>query len=90
MQAATLWGGDVIVHVPYQGAAAELIAFLAGQVQVRFDMLSSFQLQAFNSTTIARLPSRIDAAHIALNGSSGGRHGRDADPLARARAQKGH
>ena len=39
--------GTQMLHVPYQGAGPELIAILANQVQVGFEVLSSFQLQNY-------------------------------------------
>lgn len=50
----TLAGVD-LVHVPYQGAAAELIGLLSGQVQVGFDILASFQLQNYQSGKLRAL-----------------------------------
>ncbi len=71
--------GIDIVHVPYQGSAAELVALLAGQVQIGFDILSSFQLQNYQSgklralavlgpARLAQLPSVPTAAEAGLPG----------------------
>jgi tripartite-type tricarboxylate transporter receptor subunit TctC len=47
--------GVDLVHVPYQGAAAELLGLLSGQVQVGFDILASFQLQNYQSGKLRAL-----------------------------------
>jgi tripartite-type tricarboxylate transporter receptor subunit TctC len=47
--------GTQMLHVPYQGAAQELLAILGGQVQVGFEVLSSFQLQNYQSGKLRAL-----------------------------------
>ena len=47
--------GTQMLHVPYQGAGPELIAILANQVQVGFEVLSSFQLQNYQSGKLKAL-----------------------------------
>jgi tripartite-type tricarboxylate transporter receptor subunit TctC len=47
--------GTQMLHVPYQGAAQELLAILGGQVQVGFEVLSSFQLQNYQSGKLKAL-----------------------------------
>lgn len=47
--------GTQMLHVPYQGAGPELIAILGNQVQVGFEVLSSFQLQNYQSGKLKAL-----------------------------------
>ena len=47
--------GTQMLHVPYQGAGPELIAILANQVQVGFEVLSSFQLQNYQNGKLKAL-----------------------------------
>lgn len=55
--------GVDIVHVPYKGSGAALIGLLAGEVQVGFDLLSSFRVQNFQSGKLKAIavagPSRL-------------------------------
>ncbi len=55
--------GVGIVHVPYKGGGAALLGLLAGEVQVGFDLLSSFRLQNFQSGKLKAIavagPSRL-------------------------------
>jgi tripartite-type tricarboxylate transporter receptor subunit TctC len=55
--------GASMVHVPYKGVAPALVDLLAGQVQVLFDILASFQLQNIQSGRLRALavagPARI-------------------------------
>lgn len=55
--------GVDIVHVPYAGAAPALVALLADEVQLMFDILASFQLENFQSGKLRALavagPQRI-------------------------------
>lgn len=55
--------GVDIVHVPYKGSAAALIGLLAGEVQVGFDLLSSFRVQNIESGKLKAIavagPSRL-------------------------------
>jgi len=44
-----------IVHVPYKGVAPVLVDLLAGQVQIGFDILASFQLQNIQSGRLRAL-----------------------------------
>ena len=44
-----------IVHVPYKGAAPVLVDLLAGQVQIGFDIIASFQLQNIQSGRLRAL-----------------------------------
>ena len=71
--------GVDIVHVPYKGVAPALVDLLAGQVQISFDILASFQLQNLQSgklralavlgpTRIAQLPSVPTATEAGLPG----------------------
>ena len=71
--------GVAIVQVPYQGAAAALVGLLAGQVQIGFDILASWQLQNFQSgklralavagsARLPQLPSVPTAAEAGLPG----------------------
>jgi tripartite-type tricarboxylate transporter receptor subunit TctC len=68
-----------IVHIPYKGVAPALVDLLAGQVQIGFDILASFQLQNVQSgklralavlgpARIAQLPSVPTAAEAGLPG----------------------
>lgn len=68
-----------IVHVPYKGVAPALVDLLAGQVQVGFDILASFQLQnvqsgklralaVLGSVRVAQLPAVPTAAEAGLPG----------------------
>jgi len=74
-----LLAGVDIVHVPYKGIAPGLVDLLAGQVQVGFDILASFQLQNLQSgrlralavlgpERIAQLPAVPTAAEAGLAG----------------------
>ena len=74
----SLAGVDV-VHVPYKGVAPALVDLLAGQVQIAFDILASFQLQNLQSgrlralavlgpERVAQLPSVPTAAEAGLAG----------------------
>jgi tripartite-type tricarboxylate transporter receptor subunit TctC len=47
--------GIDIVHVPYKGVAPALIDLLAGQVQMSFDVLASFQVQNIQSGKLRAL-----------------------------------
>ena len=47
--------GTQMLHVPYQGAGPELMAILGNQVQVGFEVLSSFQLQNYQSGKLKAL-----------------------------------
>ena len=47
--------GTDMLHVPYQGAGQELLAILGGQIQVGFEVLSSFQLQNYQSGKLRAL-----------------------------------
>jgi tripartite-type tricarboxylate transporter receptor subunit TctC len=71
--------GIDIVHVPYKGVAPALVDLLAGQVQIGFDILASFQLQNLQSrklralavlgpVRVAQLPSVPTAAEAGLPG----------------------
>jgi tripartite-type tricarboxylate transporter receptor subunit TctC len=71
--------GVDIVHVPYKGVAPALVDLLAGQVQIGFDILASFQLQNLQSgrlralavlgpARVAQLPSVPTAAEAGLPG----------------------
>jgi len=55
--------GTSMVHVPYKGVAPALVDLLAGQVQLMFDVLASFQVQNFQSGRLRALavlgPSRV-------------------------------
>lgn len=68
-----------IVHVPYKGAAPVLVDLLAGQVQIGFDIIASFQAQNIQSgrlralavlgpARIAQLPSVPTAEEAGLPG----------------------
>jgi tripartite-type tricarboxylate transporter receptor subunit TctC len=68
-----------IVHVPYKGVAPVLVDLLAGQVQIGFDVLASFQAQNLQSgrlralavlgpSRVAQLPSVPTAAEAGLPG----------------------
>ncbi|HTQ74340.1 MAG TPA: tripartite tricarboxylate transporter substrate binding protein [Burkholderiales bacterium] len=68
-----------IVHVPYKGVAPVLVDLLAGQVQIGFDVLASFQVQNIQSGRLralavlapertARLPAVPTAAEAGLPG----------------------
>jgi tripartite-type tricarboxylate transporter receptor subunit TctC len=68
-----------IVHVPYKGVAPVLVDLLAGQVQIGFDILASFQVQNIQSgrlralavlgpARVAQLPSVPTAAEAGLPG----------------------
>jgi tripartite-type tricarboxylate transporter receptor subunit TctC len=68
-----------IVHVPYKGVAPVLVDLLAGQVQIGFDILASFQVQNIQAgrlralavlgpTRVAQLPSVPTAAEAGLPG----------------------
>ncbi|HKW36260.1 MAG TPA: tripartite tricarboxylate transporter substrate binding protein [Burkholderiales bacterium] len=52
-----------IVHVPYKGVAPVLVDLLAGQVQIGFDILASFQVQNIQSGRLRALavlgPARV-------------------------------
>jgi len=67
------------VHVPYKGVAPALVDLLAGQVQIGFDILASFQLQNVQSgklralavlgpARVTQLPSVPTAAEAGLPG----------------------
>lgn len=71
--------GVSIVHIPYKGVAPALVDLLAGQVQIMFDILASFQVQNIQSgrlralavlgpARIAQLPSVPTAAEAGLRG----------------------
>jgi tripartite-type tricarboxylate transporter receptor subunit TctC len=71
--------GVDIVHVPYKGVAPALVDLLAGQVQIGFDVLASFQLQNLQSgrlralavlgpARVAQLPTVPTAAEAGLAG----------------------
>ena len=71
--------GTSMVHVPYKGVAPALVDLLAGQVQILFDVLASFQLQNIQSgklralavagpARIAQLPSVPTMAEAGLPG----------------------
>ena len=71
--------GTEIVHVPYKGVAPALVDLLAGQVQMSFDVLASFQVQNIQSgrlralavagpARIARLPAVPTMAEAGLPG----------------------
>jgi tripartite-type tricarboxylate transporter receptor subunit TctC len=71
--------GVNMVHIPYKGVAPALVDLLAGQVQVLFDILASFQLQNIQSgklralavagpARIAQLPSVPTTAEAGLPG----------------------
>jgi tripartite-type tricarboxylate transporter receptor subunit TctC len=71
--------GVDIVHVPYKGVAPALVDLLAGQVQIGFDVLASFQLQNLQSgrlralavlgpARVAQLPAVPTAAEAGLGG----------------------
>ena len=71
--------GTSIVHVPYKGSAPALVGLLAGEVQVGFDVLSSFGLQNIESgklkalavagpARLPQLPSIPTAAEAGLQG----------------------
>jgi tripartite-type tricarboxylate transporter receptor subunit TctC len=71
--------GIDIVHVPYKGVAPALVDLLAGQVQIGFDILASFQRQNLQSgklralavlgpARVAQLPSVPTAAEAGLPG----------------------
>ncbi len=47
--------GTQMLHVPYQGAGPELLAILGNQVQVGFEVLSSFQLQNYQNGKLKAL-----------------------------------
>jgi len=47
--------GTRLVHVPYKGSAQALVALLAGEAQVMFDQLASFQLANFQSGKLKAL-----------------------------------
>jgi tripartite-type tricarboxylate transporter receptor subunit TctC len=55
--------GVSMVHIPYKGVAPALVDLLAGQVQILFDILASFQLQNIQSGKLRALavagPARI-------------------------------
>lgn len=55
--------GVDLVHVPYKGSGAALLGLLAGEVQVGFDLLSSFRVQNFQSGKLKAIavagPSRL-------------------------------
>jgi tripartite-type tricarboxylate transporter receptor subunit TctC len=71
--------GTSIVHVPYKGSAPALVGLLAGEVQVGFDVLSSFGLRNIESgklkalavagpARMPQLPSVPTAAEAGLQG----------------------
>jgi tripartite-type tricarboxylate transporter receptor subunit TctC len=71
--------GVDIVHVPYKGVAPALVDLLAGQVQIGFDILASFQLQNLQAgrlralavlgpARVAQLPGVPTAAEAGLAG----------------------
>jgi tripartite-type tricarboxylate transporter receptor subunit TctC len=71
--------GVDIVHIPYKGVAPALVDLLAGQVQIGFDILASFQLQNVQSgrlralavlgpARVAQLPAVPTAAEAGLSG----------------------
>ena len=71
--------GTAMVHVPYKGVAPALVDLLAGQVQIMFDILASFQLQNIQSgrlralavlgpARIAQLPAVPTTAEAGLRG----------------------
>ncbi len=71
--------GTSMVHVPYKGVAPALVDLLAGQVQLMFDVLASFQVQNLQSgrlralavlgpARVAQLPSVPTMAEAGLPG----------------------
>jgi tripartite-type tricarboxylate transporter receptor subunit TctC len=71
--------GASMVHVPYKGVAPALVDLLAGQVQIMFDVLASFQVQNIQSgrlralavlgpVRVAQLPSVPTTAEAGLRG----------------------
>jgi tripartite-type tricarboxylate transporter receptor subunit TctC len=71
--------GASMVHVPYKGVAPALVDLLAGQVQIMFDVLASFQVQTIQSgrlralavlgpARVAQLPSVPTTAEAGLRG----------------------
>jgi tripartite-type tricarboxylate transporter receptor subunit TctC len=71
--------GTDIVHVPYKGSTPALVALLAGEMQIGFDVLSSFRLQNIESgklkalavagpARLPQLPSVPTAAEAGLRG----------------------